>query len=113
MAYQTLAFAHCLLPVVYCLLISGWRPAVVMRRTDEAYAGEKENSTEYAVNNQALDLPGRAAGIHKDNGEIDQPGNAKQGKDDAKYTFDVHTIALSGVLQKPCQHESRMTGPLR
>ena len=78
----------------------------------QADAGKKEDGTQHAVHHQAFDLPFGAAGVHKNNGKIDEPGNSEQGKNDSKYTFDVHTTSLPGILQKACQHKQTVNDPL-
>lgn len=83
-------------------LLRRWSP-VVMRGAYQADAGEKENGTQHAVHHQAFDLPFGTAGLHKDDGKIDEPGNTEQGKDDSKNTLYVHTNALPVWLQMACQ----------
>ena len=86
-------------------LLRRW-PVVVMRSAYQADAGKKEDGPQHAVNHQAFDLPLGAAGIHKNNSKIDEPGNTEQGKNDTKYTFDVHITSLPGILQKACHTQT-------
>jgi hypothetical protein len=75
-------------------------PSVVIRGANKTDAGKKEDRTQDAVYHQAFDLPFGAAGIHKDDGKIDEPGNTEQGKDDSENTLYVHTNAFPIICKR-------------
>jgi hypothetical protein len=70
-------------------------PGIVVRCLDEIDSGEKEDCTQESIHNEAFYLSLSATGFHKDDGEIDQSGNAQYGENYTKYTFYIHTTSFT------------------